>query len=52
MIYETVVTSMNPDGTVHIAPMGIRHENDKYLIAPFKPSRTLDKPGKLRCGSD
>ena len=42
MIYETVITTMNPDGTVHIAPMGIRHENEKYLVAPFKPSRTLD----------
>ena len=42
MIYETVVTTMNPDGTTHIAPMGIRQENDRYLIAPFKPSRTLD----------
>lgn len=42
MIYETVITTMNPDRTVHIAPMGIRHDDDKYLIAPFKPSRTLD----------
>lgn len=42
MIYETVITTVNPDGTVHIAPMGIRHESEKYLIAPFKPSRTLD----------
>ena len=42
MIYETVVTTLNGDGSVHIAPMGIRHENEKYLIAPFKPSRTLD----------
>ena len=42
MIYETVITTMNPDGTVHIAPMGIRHEQEKYQIAPFKPSRTLD----------
>ena len=42
MIYETVVTTMNPDGTVHIAPMGIRSEDEKYFIAPFKPSRTLD----------
>ena len=42
MIYETVITTMNPDGTVHIAPMGIRQEQEKYLIAPFKPSRTLD----------
>ena len=42
MIYETVITTMNPDGSVHIAPMGIRVENQKYLIAPFKPSRTLN----------
>ncbi len=42
MIYETVITTMNPDGSVHIAPMGIRDEDGKYLIAPFKPSRTLD----------
>ena len=42
MIYETVITTLNGDGSVHIAPMGIRRENEKYLIAPFKPSRTLD----------
>ena len=42
MIYETVITTMNEDGSVHIAPMGIRRESEKYLIAPFKPSRTLD----------
>lgn len=42
MIYETVITTMNPDGTAHIAPMGIRYQNETYLIAPFKPSRTLD----------
>ncbi len=42
MIYEAVITTMNPDGSTHIAPMGIRHRHEKYLIAPFKPSRTLD----------
>ena len=42
MIYETVITTTNHDGNVHIAPMGIRREDEKYLIAPFKPSRTLD----------
>ena len=42
MIYETVITTMNKDGSVHIAPMGIRRENENYLIAPFKPSKTLD----------
>ena len=42
MIYETVITTMNPDGSVHIAPMGIRRKDEQYLVAPFKPSRTLD----------
>ncbi len=43
MIYETVVTTMNPDGSVHIAPMGVRsNEAGEYLIAPFSPSITLD----------
>lgn len=42
MIYETVITTMNGDGGVHIAPMGIRRDGGDYLIAPFKPSRTLD----------
>ena len=42
MIYETVITTMNKDGSVHIAPMGIRRENENYLIAPFNPSKTLD----------
>ena len=42
MIYETVITTKNEDGTVYIAPMGIRVENDHYVIAPFKPSTTLN----------
>ena len=42
MIHEMVITTMNPDGGVHIAPMGVRREDENYLIAPFKPSATLD----------
>lgn len=41
MIYEVVVTTVNQDGDVHIAPMGIRYDNRCVLIAPFKPSQTL-----------
>lgn len=41
-IYETVVTTVNEDGSAHIAPMGVRVVEGNYLIAPFKPSRTLD----------
>ncbi|MEX2366682.1 MAG: DUF447 domain-containing protein [Pseudohongiellaceae bacterium] len=42
MIYETIVTSRNEDTTVQIAPMGVRRVDGLYLIAPFKPSRTLE----------
>jgi uncharacterized protein len=42
MIREIIITTLNPDGQVHIAPMGIRQENDLIVIAPFKPSTTLE----------
>jgi len=41
MIKETIITTLNKDGSIHIAPMGVRHEDDYYVIAPFKPSTTL-----------
>ena len=41
MIYETIVTTVNDDGSVQIAPMGLRLVEGLYLIAPFKPSTTL-----------
>ncbi len=42
MIYETIVTSMDATGMPHIAPFGVREEEGFTLIAPFKPSATLD----------
>lgn len=42
MIWETVVTTQAPDGRVHIAPMGIRVEEGRVVLAPFRPSTTLD----------
>lgn len=42
MIHEIITTSLNKDGTVHIAPMGIREEDGLLVIAPFKPSTTLE----------
>jgi hypothetical protein len=42
MITETVVTTVSPEGEVHVAPMGIREVEGRVLLAPFKPSRTLD----------
>lgn len=42
MIFETIITTRAADGTVHIAPMGIREQHGLVLLAPFKPSTTLD----------
>ncbi len=42
MIVETIITTLSANGTVHIAPMGIRQENGLVILAPFKPSTTLD----------
>ena len=42
MIYETIITTRKPDGGVHIAPMGIREVDNLIVVAPFRPSTTLD----------
>jgi hypothetical protein len=42
MIYETVITTVNADGSAHIAPFGIRERDGMIVIAPFRPSTSLD----------
>ncbi len=42
MIYETVITTVNADGSGHIAPFGIRERGDRVIISPFRPSTSLD----------
>ncbi len=41
-IVETIVTTTNEAGEVHIAPLGLIAEGERWVIAPFRPSRTLD----------
>jgi hypothetical protein len=41
-IVETIVTTTNAAGEAHIAPLGLIAEGDFWIIAPFRPSRTLD----------
>lgn len=41
-IVETIVTTINAEGLPHIAPLGLIEDGDGWIIAPFKPSRTLD----------
>ena len=41
-ISETIITTADKSGKVHIAPIGIIAEKDGWVIAPFRPSVTLD----------
>ena len=42
MIRETIVTTVDPQGLVHIAPLGIIADGEGWIVAPFRPSTTLD----------
>ena len=42
MIYETIVISTDHAGHPHIAPFGVRKHEGRILIAPFRPSSSLD----------
>ncbi len=42
MIRETIVTTVSREGRVHIAPFGLIAEGENWVIAPFRPSVTLD----------
>jgi hypothetical protein len=42
MIRECIVTTLNEEGRVHIAPLGLIADGDGWIIAPFRPSTTLD----------
>lgn len=41
-IRECIVTTADKAGKVHIAPLGIIAEKDGWIIAPFRPSVTLE----------
>ena len=42
MIRECIVTTADGAGKVHLAPLGIIAEGQGWVIAPFRPSTTLD----------
>jgi hypothetical protein len=42
VIFETVVTTVAPDGKPHVAPMGVRYRGEQVVLMPFKPSTTYD----------
>src|SRR4051812_25956542 len=40
-IIETVVTTINPDGTVNCGAMGVEWGSERIVIKPFRGTRTL-----------
>jgi uncharacterized protein len=42
LIRETIVITASREGQAHIAPIGLIADQDDWIIAPFRPSTTLD----------
>jgi hypothetical protein len=42
MIIESIITTTAADGSVYIAPMGVIWRDGHPVLAPFRPSSTLD----------
>jgi uncharacterized protein len=42
MIIESIITTVSSDGKPHIAPMGVIWRDGVPVLAPFRPSTTLD----------
>jgi hypothetical protein len=40
-IIETVTTTINPDGTINCAAMGVEWGEETLVIKPYRPTRTL-----------
>ncbi|MEJ8853644.1 DUF447 domain-containing protein [Variovorax robiniae] len=49
VIFETVVTTLAPDGRKHVAPMGVRYRGEQVVLMPFRPSTTFDNIIATRC---
>jgi hypothetical protein len=42
VVRESIVTTLNDDGTAYIAPLGVIEAGEHLVIAPFRPSTTLE----------
>jgi len=41
-ILESIITTLSESGEPHVAPMGVWWEENELILAPFKPSATLE----------
>ncbi len=51
MIFETIVVTRSAIGEAHITPLGIREQDGLTVLAPFRPSTTLDNLLATRCAT-
>ncbi|MDZ4211762.1 MAG: DUF447 family protein [Methylotenera sp.] len=42
MIFETIISSIDISGNVHVTPFGIQLQDNLVVISPYKPSATLN----------
>ena len=49
MIYETIISTVDATGKPHVTPFGVQKKEDLYVIAPFKPSTTLENIVSTQC---
>jgi len=42
LIREVIVSTADGAGKAHLAPIGLIEDGEEWIIAPFRPSRTLD----------
>ncbi len=42
LIRETILTTTDREGRAHVAPLGLIAEGGDWIVAPFRPSATLD----------
>ena len=49
MIMETIITTVDKAGEVHVTPFGISMQADLVVISPFKPSVTLENILATQC---
>jgi len=41
LILETIVTTLNADGSPHLVPFGLVAAGEEFVVAPFRPSPTI-----------
>jgi uncharacterized protein len=42
LIREVIVSTIDPSGEAHLAPIGLIEDGEGWIIAPFRPSKTGD----------